>query len=76
MALATDCQTPGARFYTEIRPMHVSVTVELPFDLHLTEADARLLEANVHNALELVLAPHFNRQLRRKRSLLAWRRTA
>jgi len=35
------------------------VSAELPADLNLSEDDAALLEANLHNAVELVLARYF-----------------
>lgn len=59
MAIETTCQTPGAEFATHIRTDGVTVGVALPFDLDLDEEGAALLEANLHNALELVLAPYF-----------------
>lgn len=59
MAIATPCQTSGAEFITEIDSDRVRVEVIVPFDLNLTEAEAEVLEINLHNALELVLAPHF-----------------
>ena len=62
MALKTKCQTPGAHFTTKIEPSKIKVYIALPFDLQLTEAQAALLEANIHNVLELCLAPHFSRE--------------
>lgn len=59
MAIATTCQTPAARFHTCINTRSVSVVVQLPFDLKLSEEAAKLLEANIHNAMELVLLPLF-----------------
>jgi len=59
MAIATPCQTDGAIFVTEIKARQIVVGVGLPFDLDLSEAQAETLEANLHNALELVLAPYF-----------------
>lgn len=59
MALPTACQTPGVRFATRISPRAVEVRAELPADLDLTADAAGLLEANLHNALELVLARYF-----------------
>jgi len=59
MARRTKCQTPGARFHTHVSAATVEVRVELPCALDLNEEGARLLEANVHNALELVLARYF-----------------
>lgn len=61
MALPTACQTPDAMFTTEVTGRHVSIRVDLPFPLDLTEAGAALVEANLHNAVELVLAPYFRR---------------
>lgn len=59
MAQETLCQTPGAVFHTKINPQSVGVSVELPKKLELTEQQAELLEKNIHNAMELVLAPYF-----------------
>jgi ssDNA-binding Zn-finger/Zn-ribbon topoisomerase 1 len=55
-AQETKCQTPGAIYDTHINDKGVSVKVDLPLDL--SEDEAELLEANLHNAVELVLAPH------------------
>jgi hypothetical protein len=59
MAVATECQTPGAVFHTHIQSRRITCSVEMPADLCLTEDAAGRLEANIHNVLELVLAPHF-----------------
>jgi hypothetical protein len=59
MAVRTACQTPGTLFHTAISAREVSVTAELPGSLDLSEGEAVLLEANLHNAVELVLAPYF-----------------
>lgn len=61
MALATPCQTSGAQFHVYVGEIGVMVAVDMPIDkkLDLTEAEAKTLEANLHNAVELVLAPHF-----------------
>lgn len=59
MAMKTKCQTPGALFSTLIHPERILVSVVLPFDLDLDERSAELLERNLHNALELVLARYF-----------------
>ena len=61
MALSTPCQTSGTDFHTHIVDNHIVVLIELPFDLDLTEEAAEMLEANLHNAMELVLAPYFVR---------------
>lgn len=59
MACRTVCQTPGAQFHTQVSPSSVSCTVDLPHELNLTEAQALVLETNIHNAMELVLARYF-----------------
>jgi hypothetical protein len=60
-AVKTECQTPDAIFKIEIKDVKVSVEVELPMSLDLTEEEAKLLESNIHNAMELVLAPYFKK---------------
>ena len=62
MANATPCQTPGAQFHTHITENGFNVLVALPQPLRLTTAEAELLETNIHNALELVLARYFPRE--------------
>jgi len=59
MAQRTKCQTPGALYYTRISGKTLTVQVELPKELALSEEDATLLESNLHNAVELVLARYF-----------------
>lgn len=58
MATATPCQTHGAVYGIEIGARQISVTVELPFVLDIDQI-AETLRANLHNAVELVLAPYF-----------------
>jgi hypothetical protein len=59
LAVPTRCQTPDAIFHITVGKRSVSAVVDLPHALDLTEEAAAILEANVHNALELALAPHF-----------------
>lgn len=59
MALPTRCQTPGAEFFTSIGKTFIEIAVELPFDLALDQLQAEELDTNLHNAVELVLAPYF-----------------
>jgi len=56
MAVEARCQTPGAVFHTHVQPTKVQVTVDLPQRLDLAPSAAARLEANIHNALEPVLA--------------------
>jgi len=62
MSLAGECQTPGAIFHIDIRRCCVRIEVELPFDLKLTEDQAKTLEINLHNVIELVLARYWEKQ--------------
>jgi len=59
MAQETPCQTPGATYHILIEDQAITVGVDLPQPLSLSEDQARLLEANLHNAVELALAPLF-----------------
>lgn len=59
MAQRTECQTPGAQFHTHISGNTVAVQVDLPHELGLNKEAAELLENNLHNAVELVLARYF-----------------
>ena len=61
MAIETKCLTSGAIYNTEITSQKVSVSVELPFELEISEEEAELLETLVHNQLELVLRTYFYR---------------
>jgi hypothetical protein len=57
MALATPCQTPGATYRTRIEDSKITIQVDLGRrTLHLREESAALIEDNLHNAIELVLA--------------------
>ena len=64
MAAETKCLTNGAIYNTEITSQRVSVSVELPFKLEIGEEEAKLLDALIHNQLELVLRPYFPRELK------------
>jgi hypothetical protein len=60
MAIKTKCQTPGAVFETRITTTGILVNVKMPMKLNLTSAQAALLEKNIHNLLEVALAPLFS----------------
>lgn len=57
VADATPCQTPGAQFHIGVSSAAISVRVEFGRLMDISRADAILLEANLHNAVELALAP-------------------
>ena len=55
MALKTKCLTNGAVFHTAISEDKVSTSVDLPFKLDISEAEAEVLTRLLHNQLEVVL---------------------
>jgi len=59
MAMLTECQTSGAQFHSYINEESVSVKVDFGKKLPLNEKEAELLETNLHNAIELVLARYY-----------------
>ena len=61
MAIETKCLTSGAIFHTFVGEREISARVELPFELEISEEEAQLLDALIHNQLELVLRPYFLR---------------
>src|SRR6185437_10707996 len=65
-AVSTLCQTPGTMYSTDIGEdgdghLQVSTRTTLPMAVDLDEAGARLLEDQLHNTTELVLAPYFRK---------------
>ena len=56
---ATACLTSGAYFDTHISPRRVSISVDMPFDLNISEEEAIELENLLHNAVELVMSRYF-----------------
>ena len=59
----TKCLTSGAVFNTKITESNVTVSVDIPFNLNLSEKEAEILETLLHNAIETVLRPYFNYDL-------------
>lgn len=59
VAVETPCQTPGAQFETHITSRGVTATVLFNRRIELGEDEAKLLDDNIHNALEMVLARYF-----------------
>jgi len=58
-AVATTCQTPGAIFKIHIEAKKIRIEIKLPETTDLSKEEAKLLEQNIHNALELVLKELF-----------------
>ena len=56
---ATACLTSGAYFDTNISSRSVSISVDMPFELNISEAEAIELETLLHNAVELVMSRYF-----------------
>jgi hypothetical protein len=59
MAMQTVCQTPDAQFHTKITNDYVSMKIDFGKVVPLTDEEATLLESNLHNAVELVLARYY-----------------
>lgn len=53
------CKTPGAIYSSNISKRNVKMSVKTPFDIDLNKKQANDLEADMHYALEKVLAPLF-----------------
>lgn len=53
------CKTPDAVYSSNISKRKVRMTVKTPFDLDLTDKQADDLEADLHYAIEKVLASLF-----------------
>lgn len=63
-ALKTKCQTEDAVYNIEIKPKSLDMNITLPFELDLNEGEAELLEANLHNVIEIVLSKYFNKSIK------------
>lgn len=50
------CLTPGAVYHTEIGYNFVSVKVDIPGELHISEEDSEAMEQEIHDAIEAILA--------------------
>lgn len=57
----TPCQTPESVYNITVKDNEIKCSVKLPMDLDLSEEDAKILETNVHNAMELVLSGYFKK---------------
>lgn len=57
----TPCQTPESVYNITVQDNEIKCSVRLPMDLELSEDEAKILETNVHNAMELVLSGYFKK---------------
>jgi len=60
-AMKTACQTPDTIFHTEIKDKMVTCKIELPMALDLSDDESKILETNIHNAMELVFTQYFKK---------------
>jgi ribosomal protein S18 acetylase RimI-like enzyme len=58
-AISTPCQTPEVNYDTVINDHQIGVTAEMPMPVNLDEQQAETLDRNLHNMMEMVLAPLF-----------------
>jgi hypothetical protein len=59
-----DCKTPGAVYHFDVSPHAIEVRVDLPYMISMEEPEAIELENDLHDAIEKILAPYFNNDLR------------
>jgi hypothetical protein len=58
-ALSTPCQTPDMVYDINISDDKIDISLNMPFKLDIDEDEAKLLEKNLHNAIELVMKKYF-----------------
>jgi len=61
MAQQTKCLTSGAQFHIGVHRRTIDAMVELPFELKVSEEEAEILMRLIHNQLELVLRPYWEK---------------
>ena len=59
VAQETKCLTSGAIFHTAINERILSVKVDLPFKLDISDEEASILERLLHNQIEVVLRYYY-----------------
>jgi len=59
VAQETKCLTSGTIFHTAINERDISVKVDLPFKLSISEEEASILERLLHNQIEIVLRYYY-----------------
>tara|TARA_Y100000592_G_scaffold69568_1_gene108248 strand:+ start:2453 stop:3223 length:771 start_codon:yes stop_codon:yes gene_type:complete len=68
---STKCLTSGAIFHTSTNPKNVKISVDMPFSLEIDEEESEILETLLHNAVELVLRPYFEKNNLSKEILIS-----
>ena len=63
MANSTKCLTSGAIFSTNIKEDKISVDISLPFSIDLAKDEAVELGTLMHNQMEIVLRPYFDKKI-------------
>lgn len=58
-AVETSCQTKNVEYTVDIKPKCISIQAVLPSELEIDEEESKILDANLHNAVELVLSKYF-----------------
>ena len=58
-AMEKICLTPEAFYDIRISPREVGVNVRLPMSLDMSEEEATMLEQEMHDAMEQILARYF-----------------
>lgn len=58
-AVKTSCQTNDVKYAIKIKPKCISIQADLPSELEIDEEESKILDANLHNAMELVLSKYF-----------------
>ena len=56
----SECKTPDAIYHVGIKPRSVSIVVDFPSEMDLTEREAIIMENELHDALEAVLADRWS----------------
>lgn len=62
MANETECLTDGTIYHTMIKSRSISIDIDLPTPLNLSEKEAAILDILIHNQLELILRYYIDRK--------------
>ena len=58
-SIKTPCQTPDMIYNIEINSDEIEINLKFPFSLEIDEEEAKILESNLHNSIEIVLSKYF-----------------